>query len=40
MGRSAFNQMKNVGAAVAVVSADRVLHTAPFGVRGLKGANR
>ena len=34
---SAFDQMKNVGGAVAVVSADAVLHTATFGSRTLKG---
>ncbi len=34
---SAFEQMKNVGGAVAVVSADAVLHTATFGSRTLQG---
>jgi CubicO group peptidase (beta-lactamase class C family) len=34
---SAFGQMQNVGGAVAVVSADAVLHTATFGSRTLQG---
>ncbi|MEP6631909.1 MAG: serine hydrolase domain-containing protein [Lapillicoccus sp.] len=33
---SAFDRMQNVGGAVAVVSADQVLHTSTYGVRGLK----
>ena len=33
---SAFDRMRNVGGAVAVVSADQVLYMATFGVRGLK----
>ncbi len=33
---SAFDRMQNVGGAVAVVSADRVLHTSTYGVRGVK----
>ena len=37
---SAFDQMKLVGGAVAVVSAGQVLHTAPFGVRSLQGRKR
>jgi beta-lactamase class C len=34
---SAFDRLMMVGAAVAVVSADAVLHTATFGVRSLQG---
>lgn len=34
---SAFDRLKMVGAAVAVVSADAVLHTKTFGVRSLQG---
>ncbi|MEP6630244.1 MAG: serine hydrolase domain-containing protein [Lapillicoccus sp.] len=34
---SAFDQMQNVGGALAVVSADAVLHTATFGSRTLRG---
>ncbi len=34
---SAFDQLHNVGGAVAVVSADAVLHTKTFGVRSLTG---
>ncbi|MEP6631317.1 MAG: serine hydrolase domain-containing protein [Lapillicoccus sp.] len=34
---SAFETLHNVGGAVAVVSADRVLHLATFGVRNLQG---
>ena len=37
---SAFDQMKLVGGAVAVVSAGQVLHTATFGVRSLQGRKR
>lgn len=33
----AFDQLNNVGGAVAVVSADAVLHTKTFGVRSLRG---
>jgi CubicO group peptidase (beta-lactamase class C family) len=33
---AAFDRMQNVGGAVAVVSADQVLHTSTYGVRGLK----
>jgi len=33
--QSAFNRLQMVGAAIAVVSADRVLHTATFGSRSL-----
>ena len=33
---SAFDRMQNVGGAVAIVSADQVLHTSTYGVRGLK----
>jgi len=33
---SAFDRMQNIGGAVAVVSADQVLHTSTYGVRGLK----
>ena len=35
--RAAFDTLDNVGGAVAVVSADEVLHTATFGVRALQG---
>ena len=34
---SAFDALHNVGGAVAVVSADQVLHMATFGVRNLQG---
>jgi CubicO group peptidase (beta-lactamase class C family) len=34
--RAAFDTLGNVGGAVAVVSADEVLHTATFGVRALQ----
>ena len=37
---SAFDQMKLVGGAVAVVSAGQVLHTATFGVRSLQNRTR
>ncbi len=37
---SAFDQMKLVGGAVAVVSAGQVLHTSTFGVRSLQGRKR
>ena len=37
---SAFDQMKLVGGAVAVVSAGQVLHTATFGVRSLQSRKR
>ncbi len=33
---SAFDRLQNVGGAVAIVSADQVLHTSTYGVRGLK----
>lgn len=33
---SAFDRMQNVGGAVAIVSADRVLHMSTYGVRGVK----
>ena len=34
---SAFDALHNVGGAVAVVSADQVLHMDTFGVRNLQG---
>ena len=38
--RAAFDTLGNVGGAVAVVSADEVLHTATFGVRAFRAASR